>query len=117
MEPIFLSILIKSSVISILSVFLTILLDKWGLWSYLQYNGSDLVKKLAHCDFCKTFWIAVIICLSIWGGQLWMSEFGSETIMSFDIDGIDFIAEKAHDIDHVWLIIPFFVPSISRIML
>lgn len=50
-------------VISPLAMFILCLMDKWGVTEYLRMHGNDLVYKLVSCNFCRSFWIGLIISI------------------------------------------------------
>lgn len=47
--------------IPFISVFLLMLMRKWGFIEYLSVNGSNLISKMANCNFCLSFWINVLV--------------------------------------------------------
>lgn len=48
-------------IIATLAAFVLLLARKWGIIEWLQIHGSELVAKLAGCDFCLSFWTCVCI--------------------------------------------------------
>lgn len=63
-------------VVALVVAFLYILMNKWGIWEYLQVHADGWLEKiwptlawkglfnqLFSCSFCTTWWMSVIICL------------------------------------------------------
>lgn len=50
---------------ALFSAFSINLLKKWGIIEWLQIHGSELISKLAHCDFCLSWWMNVIVSVTI----------------------------------------------------
>lgn len=48
---------------SLLSAFFINLGKKWGIVEWLQMHGSELISKMAHCDFCLSWWTNVLVSL------------------------------------------------------
>lgn len=54
---------------ALFSAFEILLLMKWGVIEWLQVHGigakwdkiNDLVSKMAHCNFCLSFWASVVL--------------------------------------------------------
>lgn len=51
------------AVISTLAAFVLTLLQKWGVVEWIQINGNEFFSKMAHCNFCLSFWCSVVLCL------------------------------------------------------
>lgn len=47
--------------VAALAAFAVLLMKKWGIVEWLQVNGSDLISKLANCNFCLSFWAGVLL--------------------------------------------------------
>lgn len=47
---------------ALFSAFSINLLKKWGVIEWLQIHGSELISKMAHCDFCLSWWMNVLLC-------------------------------------------------------
>ena len=47
--------------VALLAAFILSLLIKWEVVEWLQVHGSDLISKMANCDFCLSFWICVAV--------------------------------------------------------
>lgn len=45
------------------SAFFIMLAKKWGFVEYLQVHGSDLISKMANCDFCLSWWTNVLFAI------------------------------------------------------
>lgn len=53
---------------ALFAAFEILLLMKWGVIEWLQVHGigaksdkiNDLVSKMAHCNFCLSFWASVV---------------------------------------------------------
>lgn len=50
----------KILLIALTSAFALLLWGKWGFIEWLQVHGSDLISKMAHCDFCLSWWANVL---------------------------------------------------------
>lgn len=57
--------LILILLIALFSAFIISLLKKVGIIEWLQIHGSELISKLAHCDFCLSWWMNVIVSVTI----------------------------------------------------
>ena len=57
---------------SLASAFFINLGKKWGIVEWLQIHGSELISRMAHCDFCLSWWMNVLLCaiLSVTTGCL-----------------------------------------------
>lgn len=49
--------------IALLSAFGILLCKKQGLITYIQVHGNEFFSKMAHCDFCLSFWFAMLFCI------------------------------------------------------
>lgn len=54
-------LLINSIVIGCIASFFITLAKKWGIVEYLQVHGSELISEMAHCDFCMSWWVCVLL--------------------------------------------------------
>jgi hypothetical protein len=45
--------------------FLLLLAYKIGIVEWLQVHGGDFISKMAHCDFCMSWWLSVLVTLII----------------------------------------------------
>lgn len=43
------------------AAFVLLLLKKWGIVEWLQVHGSDLISRMANCDFCLSWWLCLIV--------------------------------------------------------
>ena len=50
---------------SLFASFLLLLAYKVGLVEWMQVHGSELVSKMAHCDFCTSWWLCVLLTIMI----------------------------------------------------
>ena len=61
-------------IVALVVTFFYILMNKWGVWEYLQVHADAWVSKIIHrdldffnrlfsCVFCTTWWTSVILCL------------------------------------------------------
>ena len=50
---------------SLISAFFINLAKKWSIIEWLQMHGSELISKMAHCDFCLSWWINVLVGLIV----------------------------------------------------
>ena len=46
---------------SLLTAFILTLAKKWGLVERLQVRGGRMVSHMAHCDFCMSWWLGVLV--------------------------------------------------------
>lgn len=63
------------AVISMAAAFVLSLMRKWGWIEWAQVHApSEFIYKLTSCQFCLSFWTAVIFCvsLSLATGWWWM---------------------------------------------
>lgn len=55
-----------AAVISTVAAFVLALLQKWGLLEWLQVHApNDFFGKLFNCKFCCSWWVSVIISLTL----------------------------------------------------
>lgn len=47
------------------SAFLLILAAKWKVIEKMQVHGNDFFAKMANCDFCLSWWVNVIMAVSV----------------------------------------------------
>lgn len=57
-------ILGRSAIIAAIVVFVAVILDKFGLFEFLQYKGPQPLSKWAQCQFCITFWLSLPLCIA-----------------------------------------------------
>jgi len=64
--------LITVLIVSLIASFIILLLKKLKIVTWMQMYGSKIISDLFKCDFCLSFWTAVIICLipSIYFGDV-----------------------------------------------
>lgn len=64
-------------IVALVVTFFYTLLNKWGVWEYLQIHADgwmeenfpqfvwkdDLLNQLFSCTFCTTWWMSLIVCI------------------------------------------------------
>lgn len=61
-------------IVALIVTFFYTLMNKWGVWEYLQVHADAWFEKVFHrettllnqlfsCVFCTTWWTSVILCL------------------------------------------------------
>lgn len=56
-------ILMVALMVACVAAFLLLLAYKLGGVEKLQVEGSDIVAKMANCDFCMSWWLCVVLSL------------------------------------------------------
>lgn len=56
---------IVALLVACLSAFCLLLAYKLGIVELLQVEGNEFISKMAHCDFCMSWWLSVIISVII----------------------------------------------------
>lgn len=51
--------------VTLASAFFINLGKKWGVVEWLQVHGSELISKMANCNFCLSFWTSLVICSAL----------------------------------------------------
>lgn len=51
--------------VALAAAFVVLLMKKWGIAEWYQVHGGDFMSKLFSCDFCMSFWSAVVICAAL----------------------------------------------------
>ena len=59
--------LVKSVIISLVTAFAVMLMQKIGVRAYLIEKGAKLISRMAECDFCFCWWTNVLLCVLIAG--------------------------------------------------
>jgi hypothetical protein len=54
-----------SFLVACMVTFLLLLAHKVGLVEYLQVHGDKITSKMAQCDFCMSWWLAVIMMVAV----------------------------------------------------
>ena len=55
-----------AAVVSAVAAFVLALLQKWGVLEWLQVHApNDFFGKLFNCKFCCSWWVSVIISLTL----------------------------------------------------
>lgn len=50
--------------VALMAAFIAIVMGKWKIREYMQIHGGDFFGKMADCDFCFGFWIAVVLSVA-----------------------------------------------------
>lgn len=58
-------IMLVSVMVACIDAFLLLLAYKVGAVEWLQVHGDDVFSRMAHCDFCMSFWLSFIIMLVV----------------------------------------------------
>lgn len=45
------------------AAFLLLLAYKLGIVEKMQLLGPDIIAKMAHCDFCMSWWLSVMLAV------------------------------------------------------
>ena len=69
-----LEMLTTSGFVSLFSAFLLLLAYKWGIVEWMQVHGNDTISKRAHCDFCMSWWLCLLLTLVVapFIGEWWL---------------------------------------------
>lgn len=51
--------------VSLFATFLLLLAYKVGLVEWMQVHGSNMISKMAHCDFCMSWWLCVLVTIVV----------------------------------------------------
>lgn len=54
-----------ATMIALWVAFLLMLAYKLGIVEWLQINGNKFLSEMAHCDFCMSWWLCLIVTLLI----------------------------------------------------
>jgi hypothetical protein len=77
-------ILYNGIISGLLTVFIVIILKKWGVIEYLQTKSNTFFYQLLSCNFCLSFYISVILFVLLftydWSHDLVMVPFLSTVI-------------------------------------
>lgn len=57
-------------IVALLAAFVLILAKKWGLVERIQIHGNEFFSKMAHCDFCISWWVNVLITIFVFAVTL-----------------------------------------------
>ena len=63
-------------IVALVAAFNILLAKKLGIIEWMQVHGSEIVSKMASCDFCLSFWMgsALCLCVALYAGDfLWIS--------------------------------------------
>lgn len=64
MTSILLKLLLTALIMASFAAFLLILAVKLKVIEWMQVHGNDFFSKMANCDFCLSWWVNVLLCLS-----------------------------------------------------
>ena len=59
------SLLLYATMIALWVAFLLMLAYKLGIVEWLQINGNKFFSDMAHCDFCMSWWLCLIVTMMI----------------------------------------------------
>lgn len=59
------SILILIVLVALSAAFIILLLKKLGFVEWMQVHGDKITSQLFGCDFCMSFWTAMLLCAVI----------------------------------------------------
>lgn len=54
---------IYAALAACLAAFLLLLGKKWGIVERMQVRGNRFFSAMAHCDFCLSWWLSVLIAV------------------------------------------------------
>lgn len=52
-------------VVALVAAFILTLLYKWEVVEYIQVRGCRLLSKMAHCNFCLSWWTCVVVVATL----------------------------------------------------
>lgn len=52
--------------VALLAAFVILLADKLKLIERVQVHGNDFFVKMFNCQFCLSFWCALVICIAMY---------------------------------------------------
>lgn len=55
--------LLIAVVVALVASFFLLLFKKVGIVEWLQVHGGNLISELAHCDFCLSWWLSLIVAI------------------------------------------------------
>ena len=58
-------VLVYTVLVALLAAFMVLLAYKWGVVEYLQVHGNEFISKMAHCEFCLSWWCCVFLSVVI----------------------------------------------------
>ena len=47
--------------VALVAAFMVLLVKKWGIAEWMQVHGDRVISQLFSCDFCMSFWSAIVI--------------------------------------------------------
>ena len=56
-------ILVYTVIVALLAAFMLLLAYKWRIVEYLQVHGGEYTSKMAHCDFCMSWWLCLLVSM------------------------------------------------------
>lgn len=66
MAQIFL-LLLYAVMVGLWATFILLLAYKVGFVEWMQVHGCNIISKMAHCDFCMSWWLCLILSLIVLG--------------------------------------------------
>ena len=51
--------------VALIAAFIVLLVKKWGLAEWVQIHGDKILSQLFSCDFCMSFWAAMLVCIAL----------------------------------------------------
>ena len=60
-------LILTAILVALYATFILLLCYKLGIVEWLQVHGNSFVSKLAHCDFCMSWWLCLLITIVILG--------------------------------------------------
>jgi hypothetical protein len=57
------ALVFRAVIVAALTAFVQIVMSKIGGWDWLQYRSRGIVYRMLDCEFCRGFWIGVILTL------------------------------------------------------
>ena len=52
-------------IVALASAFVVLLMKKWGVTEWMQVHGDRISSELFSCDFCLSFWTAVLLLMFV----------------------------------------------------
>ena len=65
MMAITITLLEYATMIALWVAFLLMLAYKLGIVEWMQINGNKFFSEMAHCDFCMSWWLSLIVTMMI----------------------------------------------------
>lgn len=65
MKELLFALMIASVFVACVVAFALLLMHKLGIIEYLQVHGDEIISKMAHCNFCMSFWLSMLFMIVI----------------------------------------------------